>query len=160
MPERADPGRLFNAWIDERHALALEHDGRGDDELVGGADLGGQYGGDGNGNSYSNPFYLSTPNEVVNFSRAIGYDPNYSIISNVNNTIPSFSYGGHWMYWANPNNTPPLTGGNGRPYVKYASNGTDTVWFTTTEDSPQNYPNSLYAGYIKFTSSGSASACT
>ncbi len=115
---------------------------------------------DGNGNTYANPFYLSTPNEVVNFSRAIGYDPNYSTISNLSNTIPSFNYGGHWMYWSNPNNTPPLTGGNGRPYVKYASNGSDTVWFATTEDSPQNHANSLYVGYIKFTSSGSGNVYT
>ena len=57
---------------------------------------------DGNGNTYGNPFYLSTPNEVVSFSRAIGYDPNYSVFTNLNNTIPTFNYGGHWMYWKNP----------------------------------------------------------
>ena len=119
---------------------------------------------DGNGNSYSNPFYLSTPNEVVNFSRAIGYDPNYSVFSNINNTDNTASsigaaYGGHWMYWQNPNNG-PLTGGNGRPYVKYASNGTNTVWFATTEDSPQNYLNSLYVGYMQFNSSGAGTVYT
>ncbi len=119
---------------------------------------------DGNGNSYSNPFYLSTPNEVVNFSRAIGFDPNYSVFSNINNTDNTvsninFAYGGHWMYWQNPNNG-PLTGGNGRPYVKYASNGTNTVWFATTNDSPQNYLNSLYAGYVQFNSSGAGTVYT
>ena len=108
---------------------------------------------DGNGNTYSNPFYLSTPNQVVSFSRAIGYDPNYSIFTNLGNPTPTFSYGGHWMYWKNPNNQ-TLTGGNGRPYVKYASNGADTIWFATTEDSPQNYPNSLYSGFIRFSSAG------
>ena len=116
--------------------------------------------GDSNNNTYSNPFYLSTPNEVVSFSRAIGYDPNYSLFKNLSNPVPTFSYGGHWMYWQNPNNTPPLTGGSGRPYVKYAANGADTVWFATTEDSPQNYPNSLYAGYLKFDASGSGTAYT
>ncbi|HEY2760614.1 MAG TPA: BNR-4 repeat-containing protein, partial [Pirellulales bacterium] len=114
---------------------------------------------DGNGNTYGNPFYLSTPNEVVNFSRAVGYDPNYSVFSNLGNTTPTFAYGGHWMYWKNPNNQ-TLTGGNGRPYVKYASNGSDTVWFATTEDSPQNYPNSLYAGYIQFNAAGAGSVFT
>jgi hypothetical protein len=114
---------------------------------------------DGNGNTYSNPFYLSTPNEVVSFSRAIGYDPNYSVFSNLGNTTPTFAYGGHWLYWKNPNNE-ALTGGNGRPYVKYASNGTNTVWFATTEDSPQNYLNSLYVGYMQFASNGTANVYT
>ena len=114
---------------------------------------------DGNGNTYANPFYLSTPNEVVNLSRAVGYDPNYSLFTNLTNTTPTFAYGGHWMYWKNPN-TGPLTGGNGRPYVKYASNGADTIWFATTEDSPQNFDNSLYAGYMQFTNTGSATLHT
>jgi hypothetical protein len=116
---------------------------------------------DGNGNTYSNPYYLSTPNEVVSFSRAIGYDPNYSVFKNVNNTnaLPTFSYGGHWMYWKNPNNE-ALTGGNGRPYVKYASNGTNRIWFATTEDSPQNYLNSLYVGYMQFAADGSGQVFT
>jgi hypothetical protein len=114
---------------------------------------------DSNGNTYGNPFYLSTPNEVVSFSRAIGYDPNYSVFTNLSNTTPTYAYGGHWMYWQNPN-TGPLTGGNGRPYVKYASNGTNTVWFATTEDSPQNYLNSLYVGYMQFNGSGVGSVYT
>ena len=114
---------------------------------------------DGNGNTYSNPFYLRTPNEVVSFSRAIGYDPNYSVFSNLANPTPTFAYGGHWMYWKNPNNQ-TLTGGNGRPYVKYASNGTNTVWFATTEDSPQNYPNSLYSGYLQFNAAGAGTVFT
>ena len=84
----------------------------------------------------------------MSFSRAIGYDPNYSVFTNLNNTTPTFTYGGHWMYWKNPGaiSGTSLSGGNGRPYVKYASNGTNTVWFATTEDSPQNYANSLYVG--------------
>lgn len=114
---------------------------------------------DGNGDTYANPIYLSVPDEVVSFSRAIGYDPNYSVFTNLNNTVPTFAYGGHWMYWQNPNNE-TLTGGNGRPYVKYASNGTNTVWFATTEDSPQNYLNSLYAGYIQFNASGAGTVYT
>ena len=114
---------------------------------------------DGNGNTYNNPFYLSVPNEVFNSSRSTGYDPNYATFTNLDNTLPTFTYGGHWMYWKNPN-TGTLTGGNGRPYVKYTSNGTDTVWFATTEDSPQNFDNSLYAGYIKFNSSGAGNVFT
>ncbi|HZZ26974.1 MAG TPA: BNR-4 repeat-containing protein [Pirellulales bacterium] len=114
---------------------------------------------DGNGNTYGNPFYLSVPNEVVSFSRAIGYDPNYSTYTSLGNATPTFTYGGHWMYWRNPNNE-ALTGGNGRPYVKYASNGSNTVWFATTEDSPQNYLNSLYVGYMQFAANGSANIFT
>jgi hypothetical protein len=114
---------------------------------------------DGNGNTYANPIYLSTPNEVVSFSRAIGYDPNYSVFTNLDSATPTFAYGGHWMYWKNPG-TGPLTGGNGRPYVTYTSNHTDTVWFATTEDSPQNYLNSLYVGYMKFNANGSGNVYT
>jgi hypothetical protein len=113
---------------------------------------------DGNGNTYANPFYLSVPNKIYSFSRSVGYDPNYSVFSGLNPTndsTPTYAYGGHFMYWVNLNNgVNGANGGAGRPYVKYASNGTDTIWFTTTEDHPQNYYNSLYAGYITFDASG------
>jgi hypothetical protein len=114
---------------------------------------------DGNGNTYANPFYLSVPNKLYSFSRSIGYDPNYSVFTSLTNTNPTYAYGGHWMYWKNPN-TGPLTGGNGRPYVKFASNGTDTVWFANTEDSPDNYDNSLYVGYMKFDAAGNGTVYT
>jgi hypothetical protein len=104
---------------------------------------------DGNGNTYANPFYLSVPNKIYNFSRSVGYDPNYTIFSNLTNPSPTFAYGGHWLYWMNPNNSGP-----GRPYVKYASNGTDKVWFLTTNDHPRDFANSLYSGYIQFDASG------
>jgi hypothetical protein len=59
------------------------------------------------------------------------------------------------VYWINPSNgINGANGGNGRPYVKYASNGVDKIWFVNTEDHPQNYFNSLYAGYIAFDASG------
>src|SRR5262245_22637630 len=113
---------------------------------------------DGNGNTYANPFYLSVPNKIYSFSRSVGYDPNYSVFSGLNSTNDSaltYAYGGHFMYWVNLNDhVNGANGGAGRPYVKYASNGTDTIWFTTTEDHPQNYYNSLYAGYITFDASG------
>jgi hypothetical protein len=116
--------------------------------------------GDGNGNTYNNPFYLSVPNLVFNSSRSVGYDPNYATFTNLENATPTFTYGGHWMYWQNPGTGGALTGGNGRPYVKYTSNGADAVWFATTEDSPQNFPNSLYSGYIKFNAAGAGSVFT
>lgn len=105
---------------------------------------------DGNGTTYANPFYLSTPNRVYNFSRTIGYDTNYSVYSNLNATTPTHSYGGYMLRFVNPNSGQ----GPGRPYVKYASNGTDKIWFVTTEDHPRNYTNSLYAGYVQFNSAG------
>lgn len=113
---------------------------------------------DGNGNTYANPFYLSVPNKIYSFSRSVGYDPNYSVFTGLNPTNDStltYNYGGHFMYWVNLNNgVNGANGGAGRPYVKYASNGTDKIWFATTEDHPQNYFNSLYAGYVQFDSSG------
>lgn len=114
--------------------------------------------GDGNGNTYNNPYYLSIDNAVHNTSRAIGYDPNHTRFIGLNSTDNSsmtsgsnFAYYGHVIYWKNPG-TGTLTGGNGRPYVKYASDGVDKIWFATTEDSPQNYVNSLYVGYMQFNS--------
>jgi hypothetical protein len=111
---------------------------------------------DGNGNTYNNPFYLSIDNTVHNTSRAIGYDPNHTKFTGINSTNNSgmtsagnFAYHGHIIYWKNPSNS-----GNGRPYVKYASNGNDKIWFATTEDSPQNYLNSIYVGYMQFDSAG------
>jgi len=113
---------------------------------------------DGNGNTYANPFYLSVDSTLYNFSRSVGYDPNYSTFTGLNLTNDSsltFHYGGHFMYWINPNNgVNGATGGAGRPYVKYASNGVDKIWFVNTEDHPQNYFNSLYAGYMSFDASG------
>jgi hypothetical protein len=113
---------------------------------------------DGNGDTYANPFYLSVPNKIYSFSRSVGYDPNYSIFSGLNPTNDSslsYSYGGHFLYWVNQNNgVNGANGGNGRPYVKYASNATDTIWFVTTNDHPQNYFNSLYAGYLTFNAAG------
>ncbi len=107
---------------------------------------------DGNGNTYANPFYLSVPNKIYNFSRSIGYDPNYSIFTGLNpanDSTLTFSYGGHFLYWVNPNNSGP-----GRPYVKYASNGSDKIWFITTNDHPRDYANSLFGGYMQFDASG------
>jgi BNR repeat-containing family member len=113
---------------------------------------------DGNGNTYANPFYLSIDNTLYNFSRSVGYDPNYSYFTGLNATNDAsltYHYGGHFMYWVNQNNgVNGATGGPGRPYVKYASNGVDKIWFVNTEDHPQNYFNSLYAGYISFDTSG------
>lgn len=105
------------------------------------------------GTTYANPFYLSTPNRVVNFSRTQGYDTNYSVYSNVNSPTGALAhaYGGYMLLW---NNNP------GRPYVKYASNGTDRVWFVTTEDHPRNYANGLYAGYVQFDASGNGNLYT
>jgi hypothetical protein len=113
---------------------------------------------DGNGNTYANPFYLAVPNRIYSFSRSVGYDPNYSVFTGLdptNSTALTYSYGGHFIYWMNPNNgVNGANGGAGRPYVKYASNGTDRIWFITTEDHPHNYYNSLYAGYVQFDAGG------
>ncbi len=95
---------------------------------------------------------MSVPNKIYNFSRSIGYDPNYSTFTGLNPTNDSslsFAYGGHFLYWVNPNNSGP-----GRPYVKYASNGSDKIWFITTNDHPRDFANSLFAGYLQFDANG------
>src|SRR5690606_4511651 len=37
----------------------------------------------------------------------------------------------------------------GRPYVKYASDNFSRIHFTTTEEHPRNYNNSIYHGFIE-----------
>ncbi|MCB1132655.1 MAG: BNR-4 repeat-containing protein, partial [Verrucomicrobiae bacterium] len=37
----------------------------------------------------------------------------------------------------------------GRPYLRYASNGTDTIHFIATDDHPRAYDNSIYHGFYR-----------
>ena len=83
----------------------------------------------------------ATPGRIYDFVRSVGDDPNYLVSDDNGET---FHYGGHFLMWDNPDPKFP-----GRPYIKYASNGTDTVWLACTEDHPSEYNTGIYAGFIR-----------
>ncbi len=82
-----------------------------------------------------------TPGRIYNFARSVGDDPNY-LISDDNGT--TFKYGGHLLTWDNPDPKNP-----GRPYIKYATSGTNQIWLACTEDHPSEYNTGIYAGFIR-----------
>lgn len=82
--------------------------------------------------TYANPFQLREEGgRTYNFWRAIDFNPTYST-SNDN--------GGTWsearniIFWKSGQ----------RPYVKYASNGRDTIHFAFTEGHPHTVPNNIH----------------
>jgi hypothetical protein len=84
--------------------------------------------------TYSN-LYLLADGKVYNFFRGFSHDPNYMTSDDLGRT---WAYGGRL-----------LRGRDGySPYLKYASNGRDTVHFITTEDHPRNFDNSVYHGTL------------
>ncbi len=88
--------------------------------------------------TYANLFRLSAdpPGRVHLLHRGVGLDPNH-LVSDDN--------GGTWRYAGRL-----FRGRDGySPYVKYASNGKDTIHFVATEDHPRNFDNSLYHGYLR-----------
>lgn len=112
----------------------------------------------GRGYTYQNVFtLLDEPGRVYNLHRGIGFNPNYALSTDGGRT---FAYGGRLLAW-NTERTNGL-GGGGRPYLRYASNGKDTIHFIATEDHPRNYDNSIYHGVIRngalYQSDGSAVA--
>lgn len=91
------------------------------------------------GTTYSNVFHLSGEGKTYNFTRTHGYDPNFLVSSDQGST---WSYGGYLL-------RDPADSDSTRPYLKYASNGTDKVHFITTQGHPRNVNNGIYAGYYQ-----------
>ena len=99
--------------------------------------------------SYSNLFQLPAEGgRILNFHRGAGFNPNYLVSTDGGAT---FTYGGRLLFWPlRPEGDPKYTGrSGGRPYLKYAQQGTDTVHFVATEDHPSSYDNSLYHAFIR-----------
>ena len=88
--------------------------------------------------TYSNLFNLKYENDgkgrIYNFYRGENWNPNIIYSDNL---------------WGDWHHAGRLIDFEGRPYVKYASNNTDTVHFITSENHPRNHDNSLYHGYLK-----------
>jgi unsaturated rhamnogalacturonyl hydrolase len=99
---------------------------------------------------YSNIYQLAAENgRIYNFSRSIGYNPNCTFSDDDG---ASWSPGWRLFSWTKPDlaNNPLATGTDGcRPYVRYASNGSDSIHFVTSEDHPRAYDNSIYHGFYR-----------
>ncbi|MEO5714828.1 MAG: DUF4861 family protein, partial [Luteolibacter sp.] len=100
--------------------------------------------------SYSNVYRLPAENgRTYNFSRSRGYNPNCNISEDDGST---WKYGWRLFSWTKDDilSNPLYTGIDGcRPYLRYASNGKDTIHFVATEDHPRAYDNSIYHGYYR-----------
>jgi BNR repeat-containing family member len=99
--------------------------------------------------SYSNLFMLQAEgNRIYNFHRGIGWNPNFLVSDDLGK---SFRYGGRLLNWPRPEKGQTGYSGldGGRPYLKYASDGINTIHFVTTEDHPRAFDNSLYHGFIR-----------
>jgi len=87
------------------------------------------------GATYSNVYRLSSSGITYDFYRGQNYQPNV-LTSTTNGS--SWSDGGHLIV------TDPGT----RPYAKYASNGTDKIWFTYTDGHPRDVVTNIYVAYL------------
>ncbi len=88
--------------------------------------------------TYSNVYRLSSTGTTYDFFRGQAYNPNV-LVSSDNGT--TWSYGGRLVRTATV---------GVRPYVKYASNGTDKVWFTYTDGHPDEVTiSNIYVAYLQ-----------
>jgi len=90
--------------------------------------------------TYSNPHYLSSEKRIYNFFRGLhnSFKPSYAYSDDLGET------------WKAGNvfiNVPTQI--RHRPYVKYASNGRDTVHIAYTDGHPRDYDNSIYHIYYR-----------
>jgi hypothetical protein len=85
--------------------------------------------------TYSNLFRLPS-GRLLNFFRGVRHDPNYMYSDDAGR---SWRYGGHILRGR----------GGYSPYLKYAFDGRNTVYFVVTDDHPRNFDNSVYAGFVR-----------
>jgi hypothetical protein len=91
--------------------------------------------------SYHNLFYLPADDggngRIYDFSRGTHQSANALLFDQSSNT---WTWGGQL--------TTSSSGGYSTGYVKYASNGTDKIYFISTETHPRNFNNNLWSGYV------------
>jgi hypothetical protein len=89
--------------------------------------------------TYANPIYLSAEHRLYLFFRGGDYRPQMTWTTDYVHWSPAVDL-------VVPDNEPPLT----RPYVKYATNGIDTIDITFTDGHPREVTrNSVYAMVYK-----------
>jgi hypothetical protein len=86
--------------------------------------------------TYSNLHYLAAESRMYNFTRTLDFDPNIMISNDAGN---AWAYGGRLLAEGGPGD---------RPYLKYASDGDDSIHLITTQRHPRNFNNSIYHGFI------------
>ena len=96
--------------------------------------------------AYDNLFYLSAENQVYDISRSYGRLSTNGASQNVPN-IARYDMDTNTVQWAGQLLETKAQGYSA--YPKYASNGVDRIYFTSTETHPRNYNNSVYSGYIQ-----------
>ena len=100
--------------------------------------------------TYSNLFRLNGEGgRIYNFSRTRGYNPNCSVSDDGGIT---WRYGWRLLTWDRRSlaDDPRSTGvDGGRPYLRYASDGDETIHFITTHDHPRAYDNSIFHGFYR-----------
>jgi hypothetical protein len=96
--------------------------------------------------SYHNLFYLSEENQVYDISRSYGRLSINGASQNMPNIL-RYDMNTNTVQWAGQLLESEAQGYSA--YPKYASNGVDRIYFTTTETHPRNFNNSIYAGYIE-----------
>ena len=96
--------------------------------------------------SYHNLFYLSAENQVYNISRSYGQLSINGASQNMPNII-RYDMDTNTVEWAGQVLESEAQGYSA--YPKYASNGVNRIYFTSTETHPRNYNNNIFSGYIE-----------
>lgn len=90
------------------------------------------------GVTYTNLHHLAAANDgegrIYNFSRAQGFDPNWTYSDDGGRT---WTWGGQLLDWPD------------RPYLKYASDGKRVIHLVATDGHPRVFDNNVYHGYIR-----------
>ncbi|MFK7742532.1 MAG: BNR-4 repeat-containing protein [Planctomycetota bacterium] len=97
-----------------------------------------------NAMSYSSLFHLTDTGRTYNFVRAINWDPNVMVSTDLG---ASWTGGGKMLTYG---------GSSDRPYVKYASHSRDRIDRITTEPHPRNLDTSIYTATCRTTGSSLA----
>jgi len=98
--------------------------------------------------SYSNLYRLGAEGgRIYNFHRGLGFNPNYLVSADDGAT---FTHGGRLFTWPRPVGEPLATGiDGGRPYVRFAQAGDDTIHIIATDDHPRAFDNSIYHAFLR-----------
>jgi hypothetical protein len=96
--------------------------------------------------SYHNLFYLSAEDQVYDISRSYGRLSTNGASQNMPN-IARYDLATNTVSWAGQLLESAAQGYSA--YPKYASNGVDRIYFTTTQTHPRDFNNSIFSGYIQ-----------
>ena len=90
------------------------------------------------GTTYSNVYKLSSTGVTYDFYRGNNYDPHVLTSTDDGST---YTYKGHLLM-------DPANSSGGRPYLRYASNGVDKIFFSTSTGHPRDANTGVFVGYL------------